>query len=875
MLCCDIIEKLIKRYFKENRFMYYNREASEILKELSSGMTGLTAEQVNKSREENGSNKLEEKQKKSVFQVFGEQFKDLLVIILIIAAIISAVTGNYESTAVIIAVLIINAVLGTVQYVKAEQSLNSLKRLSSPNAKVVRGGKKIEIPAEELVVGDIFTLEAGDIVPGDGRIIQNYSLRVNESALTGESQNVEKQEESLSSGSLNEKIALGDQLNMVFSGSLITYGRATVVCTSVGASTQLGLIADLMNNAEEKRTPLQVTMDNFSKKLSIGIVILCALVFALNIYRNMPIIDSLLFAVALAVAAIPEALSSIITISLAIGTKRMAEENAIIKELSAVEGLGSVSVICSDKTGTLTQNKMTVEQTYLFPGEDIKMLRLASVLCNDTSIAEEDYLGDPTETALVEYYINQGGNYEEIREKYPRYAEIPFDSDRKLMTTYHDIDGDGVLFTKGAIDVILQKVTNLKDDDKKAVEALNLQWSSQGLRVLAFAKKIISDLPKSTQAVLDKTCEENLEFIGLIAEMDPPRVESAEAVAECKRAGIKAIMITGDHKITASAIAKRIGIMEEGDIAVTGPELDAMSQEELIKKLPHISLYARVSPSNKIRIVKAWQSLGHIVAMTGDGVNDAPALKSADVGVAMGITGTDVSKDAASMILTDDNFATIVKSVLNGRNIYANIKNSILFLLSGNMAGIFVVLAAALLALPTPFTAVHLLFINLLTDSMPALAINMEPMNHNLINDAPRSRSENVITSANFVQILLQGALIGGATLGAFYIGLGNEGSYGAMTMAFATLCLARLWHGFNSRGKESIFKLGIFTNMAVVGAWLGGACLLFAVLFVPVLRKPFTIDILRTIDVIYVILLSILPTVIIQMAKVAFVKEK
>lgn len=855
--------------------MYYNREASEILKELSSGMTGLTAEQVNKSREENGSNKLEEKQKKSVFQVFGEQFKDLLVIILIIAAIISAVTGNYESTAVIIAVLIINAVLGTVQYVKAEQSLNSLKRLSSPNAKVVRGGKKIEIPAEELVVGDIFTLEAGDIVPGDGRIIQNYSLRVNESALTGESQNVEKQEESLSSGSLNEKIALGDQLNMVFSGSLITYGRATVVCTSVGASTQLGLIADLMNNAEEKRTPLQVTMDNFSKKLSIGIVILCALVFALNIYRNMPIIDSLLFAVALAVAAIPEALSSIITISLAIGTKRMAEENAIIKELSAVEGLGSVSVICSDKTGTLTQNKMTVEQTYLFPGEDIKMLRLASVLCNDTSIAEEDYLGDPTETALVEYYINQGGNYEEIREKYPRYAEIPFDSDRKLMTTYHDIDGDGVLFTKGAIDVILQKVTNLKDDDKKAVEALNLQWSSQGLRVLAFAKKIISDLPKSTQAVLDKTCEENLEFIGLIAEMDPPRVESAEAVAECKRAGIKAIMITGDHKITASAIAKRIGIMEEGDIAVTGPELDAMSQEELIKKLPHISLYARVSPSNKIRIVKAWQSLGHIVAMTGDGVNDAPALKSADVGVAMGITGTDVSKDAASMILTDDNFATIVKSVLNGRNIYANIKNSILFLLSGNMAGIFVVLAAALLALPTPFTAVHLLFINLLTDSMPALAINMEPMNHNLINDAPRSRSENVITSANFVQILLQGALIGGATLGAFYIGLGNEGSYGAMTMAFATLCLARLWHGFNSRGKESIFKLGIFTNMAVVGAWLGGACLLFAVLFVPVLRKPFTIDILRTIDVIYVILLSILPTVIIQMAKVAFVKEK
>ncbi len=855
--------------------MYYNREASEVLSKLSSGMTGLTAEQVEKSRKENGANKLEEKQKKSVFQVFLEQFKDLLVIILIIAAIISTITGSYESTAVIIAVLIINAVLGTVQYVNAEKSLKSLKSLSSPNAKVVRDGKKVEIPAEELVVGDIFTLEAGDIVPGDGRIIQNYSLRVNESALTGEPESVEKQEEPLSSTSVDEKVALGDQLNMVFSGSLITYGRATVVCTSVGTNTQLGLIADLMNKAEEKRTPLQITMDNFSKKLSIGIMILCALVFALNIYRNMPVIDSLLFAVALAVAAIPEALSSIITISLAIGTKRMAEENAIIKELSAVEGLGSVSIICSDKTGTLTQNKMTVEVTYLLPGEDIEMLRLASVLCNDTTIAGENYLGDPTETALVEYYIKQGGNYEDIRTKYPRFAEIPFDSDRKLMTTYHVIDGEGVLFTKGAIDVLLQRINNLTDDDRKAIEALNLKWSSQGLRLLAFAKKEISGLPKSTDAVLDKSYEEGMEFLGLMAEMDPPRVESAEAVAECKRAGIKAIMITGDHKITASAIAKRIGIMEEGDIAVTGPELDEMSQEELMKKLPHISLYARVSPSNKIRIVKAWQSLGHIVAMTGDGVNDAPALKSADVGVAMGITGTDVSKDAASMILTDDNFATIVKSVLNGRNIYANIKNSILFLLSGNMAGIFVVLAAALLALPTPFTAVHLLFINLLTDSMPALAINMEPMNHNLINDAPRSRSENVITSANFVQILLQGALIGGATLGAFYIGLGNEGSYGAMTMAFATLCLARLWHGFNSRGKESIFKLGIFTNMAVVGAWFGGACLLFAVLFVPFLRKPFTIDPLTTMDILYVVLLSLLPTVIIQMAKVAFVRDK
>ena len=856
--------------------MYYNKDARQVMTELSTELNGLSESQVSINRKKYGSNKIEEKKKKSVFEIFIDQFKDLLVIILIIAAIISMITGSYESTAVIISVLILNAVLGTVQYIKAEQSLKSLKSMSSPNAKVIRNGHKIEVPAEDLVVGDIFTLEAGDIVPGDGRIIENYSLKVNESALTGESESVEKQSGTLNANSDNpdEKIALGDQLNMVFSGSLITYGRATVVCTAVGAKAQLGLIADMISNAEEKKTPLQVTMDNFSKKLSIGIIILCILVFALNIYRNMPILDSLLFAVALAVAAIPEALSSIITISLAIGTKRMAEENAIIKELSAVEGLGSVSIICSDKTGTLTQNKMTVEDTYILPSASERMFKLASVLCNDTTVTDKGFLGDPTETALVEYYIKEGGNYDKIRTKYPRFAEIPFDSNRKLMSTYHDIDGEAVLFTKGALDVLLSRTINLSEDERKAIDALNQKWSSQGLRVLAFAKKRIEGLVKSTEAVLDLSYENDLEFLGLMAEMDPPREESFEAVAECRRAGIKPIMITGDHKITASAIAKRIGIMEDGDIAVTGPELDEMSQDELMGKLEKISLYARVSPSNKIRIVKAWQSLGHIVAMTGDGVNDAPALKSADVGVAMGITGTDVSKDAASMILTDDNFATIVKSVLNGRNIYANIKNSILFLLSGNMAGIFVVLATALLALPTPFTAVHLLFINLLTDSLPALAINMEPMNKGLINEAPRSRKENVITRANFIQIILQGALIGSATLGAFYIGLGNEGHYGAMTMAFATLCLARLWHGFNSRGKESIFALGLFTNMAVVGAWFAGACLLGAVLFIPVLQNPFTIDPLRTIDVFYVVGLSLIPTIIIQMAKAAFVKE-
>ncbi|XVG95329.1 cation-translocating P-type ATPase [Eubacteriales bacterium KG127] len=855
--------------------MYYNKDTEDIFKELVSGKSGLDEKKVNESRIKYGENVFEEKEKKTIFQVFGEQFKDLLVIILIMAALISIATGNLESTAVIIAVLILNAVLGTVQYVKAEKSLQSLKNLSSPNAKVIRNGKKIEIAASELVVGDIFTLEAGDVIPGDGRIIDNFSLKVNESALTGESESVEKQAATLPHKSIEDKVALGDQKNMVFSGSLVTYGRATVIVTSVGSKTQLGQIATLMNKVKKKKTPLQITMDSFSKKLSIGIIILCALVFALNIYRHMAILDSLLFAVALAVAAIPEALTSIITISLAIGTKRMAEEHAIIKELSAVEGLGCVSIICSDKTGTLTQNKMTVEDKYVLPGQNADMLTLASVLCNDTTISEGAYLGDPTETALVEYFVNNGGKYEEMQKKYPRYAEIPFDSDRKLMTTYHVIDGEGVLFTKGAIDVMLNRVSGLSQDEVKQIEALNSQWSQDGLRVLAFAMKIVNNLAADEIATIDLSCEHDLTFIGLMAEMDPPREESAIAVADCKKAGIKAIMITGDHKITASAIARRIGIMEDGDIAITGPELDAMSDKELMDKLERISLYARVSPSNKIRIVKAWQSLGHIVAMTGDGVNDAPALKNADVGVAMGITGTDVSKDAASMILTDDNFATIVKSVLNGRNIYANIKNSILFLLSGNMAGIFVVLAAALLGLPSPFTAVHLLFINLLTDSMPALAINMESLNHDLINQEPRPRDESVITKENIVQIILQGALIGAATLVAFYIGIQNEGNYGAMTMAFATLCLARLWHGFNSRGTASIFKLGIFSNIAVVGAFIGGLALLAAVMFIPVLQKLFTIDSMMGINILYIIALSIAPTIIIQAFKVFYVDNK
>jgi len=874
---------------EEVTYMYYNKDAGDVLKEFSTSPAGLTDSAAEESRKTYGENKLYEKKKKSVFRIFLEQFKDLLVVILIIAALISMSTGNIESTAVIITVLILNAILGTVQYVKAEKSLESLKNLSSPTAKVVRNGEPMEIPASQLVCGDIVRLEAGDIVPGDGRILESYSLKVNESSLTGESESVEKTAETISGAA----VALGDQVNMVFSGSLVTYGRGIAVITGVGSGTELGKIADLMNNTVERKTPLQITMDSFSKNLSIGILVICAAILTLNVYRGMPFTDSLLFAVALAVAAIPEALSSIITISLAIGTSRMADQNAIIKQLSAVEGLGCVSIICSDKTGTLTQNKMTVQKISV--SEDNKEALLqASVLCNDTAVVDGMPAGDPTETALADYYVktlaanaagsgnlsggpsgNSSGKadpaeaqnpyepYLSVKNELPRLSELPFDSDRKLMSTLHKIDGKYVMYTKGALDVILDRTANLSESKKEEIRKTNFEYSNEGLRVLAFARRIFD-----SERDLAFEDEYELEYLGLMSEMDPPREESAKAVADCAAAGIKAIMITGDHKVTASAIARKIGIMAEGDIAVTGTELDAMSDEELNEKLPKISVYARVSPDNKIRIVKAWQDRAHIVAMTGDGVNDAPALKSADVGVAMGITGTEVAKDSASMILTDDNFATIIKSVLNGRNIYANIKNAIKFLLSGNTAGILTVLYASLMALPTPFTAVQLLFINLITDSLPALAISMEPSNPELIHDKPRPRNESVLTKETLLQIGGQGLLIAAATTAAFHIGL-SQSPVTASTMAFATLCFARLWHGFNSRGKQSIFRLGFLTNPYTIGAFLLGTALLFAILLLPIFESAFGIAVLSGAQIGWVCALAFAPTVIIQAVKV------
>lgn len=859
---------------------FFNRSKEELLNHFNVSLDGLSDSQVTENRLVHGQNVLAEGKKKSPLIVFLEQFKDLLVIILIIAAIISMLSGHVESTIVIFAVIILNAVLGTVQHFKAEKSLASLKALSSPSAKVIRNHVKVEVSSKDVVPGDILLLEAGDLVVADGRVIENYSLQINESSLTGESESVNKTDAIIE----QTNIALGDQKNMVFSGSLVTYGRAIVLITGTGMQTELGKIATLMNDTQQKQTPLQISLDDFSKKLAIIIMIICAIVFGLSVYRNMPILDSLMFAVALAVAAIPEALSSIVTIVLALGTQKMAKENAIIKELKAVESLGAVSIICSDKTGTLTQNKMTTQKVFvdgtLLEGEKLLLENKAhaylldtALLTNDSTSTNGQEIGDPTEVALVNLGHHFNINEIDYRKRIPRLSEVAFDSDRKLMSTLHTIDNKPVMLTKGAFDVLLVRTTHILTasgkrpitaEDKATIIATNQSLSENGLRVLAFAYK---ELEAEKQLTLED--EYDYIFIGLISMIDPPRVESQHAVTNAKRAGIKPIMITGDHKVTASAIAKQIGILGNDDIAMDGLELDKLTDEELDKKLAHIAVYARVSPEHKIRIVDAWQKRGNIVAMTGDGVNDAPALKKADIGIAMGITGTEVSKDAASMILTDDNFATIVKAITNGRNVYTNIKNAIKFLLSGNTSGIISVLYTSIFALPVPFAPVHLLFINLLTDSLPAIAIGMEASSEDLLNQKPRDPKEPILTKDFLMRILVEGSIIAVFTLTAYYIGLNAAGGGLASTMAFATLTLARLFHGFNSRSKKSIFKLGLLSNMYSVWAFLGGLVLLNSVLFIPPLRSLFAVAPLTGSQIGYIYLLAFMPTVIIQLYKV------
>ena len=855
----------------------YQQPLNDLYAAYHSSREGLSTAQANQNREQFGKNQLAQKKKKPVWMIFLEQFKDFLVIILIIAAIISAITGELESTIVILVVITMNAILGTVQTVKAEKSLDNLKSLSAPHAKVLRDGTTVLLPAAELVVGDVILLEAGDQVPADARILEAASLQTNESALTGESTNVEKE-----CCEIPQEVPLGDRKNMVYSGGFVTYGRGVCLVTNVGMETEVGKIAALMQNASERRTPLQRTLDQFGQKLSIAILIISAIVFLLELFRvdvlNFDsIMNALMFAIALAVAAIPEALSSIVTIVLSFGTQKMAKEHAIMRKLQAVEGLGSVSVICSDKTGTLTQNKMTVrkivahghsiaEEDVNLENDDEKWLIIASVLCSDATCQGETEIGDPTETALIRFSQKNGMQAEDLRSQYPRLAEIPFDSDRKLMSTLNQTPQGKILFTKGAADVLTERMlitTEEKEKIHKQVEAL----SKQGLRLLCFAGKPFDG---DTISLEDET---DLQYMGLIAMMDPPRPESAEAVAACKAAGIKPVMITGDHVVTAAAIAKEIGILEQETEAVEGSALDAYTDEQLVDFVKDKSVYARVTPEHKIRIVRAWQAQNCMVAMTGDGVNDAPALKQADVGVAMGITGTEVSKDAAAMVLTDDNFATIVKAIENGRNLYENIKRAILFLLSGNLAGILVVLACALAGLGQPFAAIHLLFINLLTDSLPAIGLGLEPHQASVMRKKPRPANESILTKPFLISVGYSGLIIGIMTFLAYVLGRSEGGDYLGMTMAFATLCMSRLWHGFSCKSEEPVlFRKQMINNPFGLLAFFAGMILINAVLLVPPLKSLFSIASLTGLQYAWIHIFSFGSMILIQIVK--FVKS-
>lgn len=843
--------------------MLYKKTSEEAMTDLGTQIEGLTQKEWKERLEKNGFNELEGKAKTPTWKLFVDSFKDPLVIILLIAALVQIFLGEVVESGVIFAVLILNSILGVVQTRKAEGSLESLKQLSVPNAKVIREGSKITVPSRELVVGDIVILEAGDYVPADGRIIEAQTFKVVEGMLTGESEPVLKQE-----GTITEDCALGDQKNMVFSGSMVVYGRALYAVSACGMNTEVGKIANLLDNAENKETPLQRKLDDFGKKLGVGIIILSALIFAVQVIRGGNIIDSFMFAIAIAVAAIPEALSSIVTIVLAMGTNIMAKKQAVIRKLPAVETLGSTSVICTDKTGTLTQNKMTVVDYFMYGVKELALvndsgeneaaiseisseqemaLSLASILCNDSDITNEGVeIGDPTEVALLNYADKNEVNYKNFRQKHSRINELPFDSDRKLMSTVNVVEGRNFMFTKGAPDVMFSRckyalndgeLVEINEEILNAYKRANEEFSNKALRVLAFGMKSMD-----YSADLNLEDENDLILIGLMAMIDPPREEVYEAVKEAKESGIKTVMITGDHKTTAAAIAKDIGIMTEDDLALTGQELDSLTEDELDEKLEHISVYARVSPENKIRIVKAWQKKGKITAMTGDGVNDAPALKQADIGVGMG-SGTEVAKDASAMVLLDDNFATIVNAIEVGRTVYNNIKKSITYLFSGNLGGIIAILFAVLADWANPFTTLQLLFINLVTDSLPAIALGFEKPENGVMKNPPRHPDESILAGGTLRAVLIRGSIIGIVTIIAQYIGMQQSQELGT-AMAFATLTLSRIIQTFASRSNsDTIFKLGFTSNKYALGAVM--ICLgMFILTLTPFMRELFAIPV-------------------------------
>lgn len=850
----------------------YQKSIQEVLSEFDASRNGLTSFQVDDRQKQYGLNEMDQQEKESPLQIFLSQFKDLLVIVLIVAGFISMATGEIVSSIVIFIVITINAILGTVQTLKARKSLESLSKLSMPHVKVIRDGQLHQIVSNELTIGDLVYVEAGDVIEGDGRLIECANLQVNESALTGESLPQEKQLEVIAG-----EVGIADQTNMVFSSGLVTNGTGKYIVTKIGMNTEIGKIATMLENAKERKTPLQLTLEDFSKKLTISICVICAIILAMNvIVAHEDIWDALLIAVALAVAAIPEALNSIVTIVLSISTQKMVKEHAIIKQLNAVESLGCVSVICSDKTGTLTQNKMKVMELFL-NNEVIKpemldvkdhshdVLLKSCLLCNNAVSNGSTQIGDPTEIALLDLFDRYGEKDADYHVEAIRIKELPFDSTRKMMS----INSENHLYTKGAVDVILDRCDQIlihdkkrpiTEEDIKLIKEQNESFAKEGLRVLGFAYKTMK--PKE----LSLEDENDLTFVGMVAQMDPPRLESKDAVSRCKMAGIKPIMITGDHIITATSIAKEIGIFEDGDICLEGKELETMSDSALDEILPKVSVYARVAPEHKIRIVEAWQKRNEIVAMTGDGVNDAPALKQSDIGVAMGITGTEVSKDAASMILTDDNFSTIVKAVITGRNVYANIKNSITYLLSGNFSAILAVVFTSLALLPTPFMAVHLLFINLITDSLPAIAIGMEKGKDDVLKQKPRKRDDSILNAKTMIKIGYEGLIIFSGVMAAYFIGL-QTSDLMASTMAFSTLCLSRLLHGFSSRGNAPFWKLG--KNESSIYAFLTGAVLLVLILFIPNMHGLFSIGPITLTQFFIVVGLSLATFVIVQITKV------
>lgn len=843
---------------------YYQQSEADILNTIDSTEQGLSSKEVQVRLQRDGYNELEDKEKVPTWKLFLETFKDPMVVVLLAAAGVQIIIGEIVESLIIFLVLLINSIISVVQTRKAESSLEALRDMSAPEAKVIRDGEKQTIAARELVQGDVVYLEAGDYVPADGRVLESGSLKVNEGMLTGESEAVEKSPEAIEG-----EVALGDQRNMVFSSSLVVYGRGTFIVTGTAEKTEVGKIANMLSQAEQKETPLQRKLNDFSKKLGIGILILCILIFAVQAARiwfgggeadtATALIDALMFSVAIAVAAIPEALQSIVTIVLSVGTNKMAKQHAIIRKLPAVETLGSTSIICTDKTGTLTQNKMTVTDHFLplnkkerLPEDEKewdeaeRLLVQIATLCNDSYINQDHQeVGDPTEVALIHFANNHTAGYEQLRDRYPRIAELPFDSERKLMSTLHQMDQGVMMLAKGGPDVMFRRASYVLIDGEEQpfteemldrFEGANEEFSNQALRVLAYGYK---RLPAGTSQ-MNHDDEQDFVLVGLTAMMDPPRDAVYGSIEQAKQAGIRTIMITGDHKTTAQAIGRDIGLMGNQDIAVTGKELDNMSAEELEQKLDKISVYARVSPENKIRIVRAWQKRDAVTAMTGDGVNDAPALKQADIGIAMG-SGTDVAKDASAMILTDDNFVSIVNAVQVGRTVFDNIKKAIGYLFAGNLGAILAILYAVIFNLPNPFTALQLLFINLVNDSLPAIALGVEKSEPNVMERKPRPTDEGIFAGGTLQAVLTRGIIIAIAVTVSFYIGLSHSDEMG-VAMAFTTLILSRTLQTFAARSNtQSAVSIGLFSNKYVIGAVALGF-VLYGITVLPFARGVFNI---------------------------------